>query len=322
MTQRPLASALVIGSLCVASLQLGSLAHAQTQPEPPAVAQARTHFTRGVELFKEGNYRAALIEFRRAHEIAPNYRLLYNLGQTHQELHDYVSALRAYEQYLDKGGAEIAADRRAEVEAEIKKLHGRVAEVTVKTDVEGGQLSVDDVPAGATPLREPVLVSAGVHKLVVTRGGAIVAVKSVEVAGGDAIAVELKGEVAPPPPAAEQPPRARVDSGLGTAFWIGVATTSALVVGTTVTGVLALDARGEYSKKLDAFPVSRVDVDAARDRTRHLALATDILGGAALLVGIGTVYLAVTARGDAPPKTSPSVGLVVGPMQLGVQGSF
>jgi hypothetical protein len=328
MTPRTLASALVIGSLgslAVPCVVVGGGvrdASAQTPPAPSPVEQARTHFTRGAELFKEGNFRAALVEFRRANEIAPNFRILYNLGQTYQELHDYVNALRAYEEYIDKGGAEIAADRRAEVEAEIRKLHGRVAQVTVKSDAEGAQLLVDDAPTGVTPLREPLLLSAGAHRLVLMRQGTSIAVTSVEVAGGDTVTVELKASPASAPPTPPVAPRAQVSSGLGAAFWVGVATTGALVVGTTVTGLIALDAKRDYSDKLGAFPGSRADVDAARDRTKHFALATDILGGAAILVGIGTVYLAVTAKGGEAPRNTPSVGLLIGPTSLGVQGSF
>ena len=41
-------------------------------------AEARAHFSRGVEFYKEGDYRTALIEFKRAYEVLPNYKVLYN----------------------------------------------------------------------------------------------------------------------------------------------------------------------------------------------------------------------------------------------------
>ena len=73
---------------------------------------AGEHFQRGVDLYNGGDYRAALIAFQRAYEIAPNFGVLYNLGQASAELKDYVSALDAFERYLKEGGDAVPADRR------------------------------------------------------------------------------------------------------------------------------------------------------------------------------------------------------------------
>ena len=43
------------------------------------VSSARDHFMRGVELYQDEEYEAALAEFFRANEIAPHYGLLYNI---------------------------------------------------------------------------------------------------------------------------------------------------------------------------------------------------------------------------------------------------
>src|SRR5205823_3161495 len=75
----------------------------------PAFAQnnmdeGRKHFQAGVQFYKEGDFRAALIEFKRAYESAPNYKVLYNLGQTNLELQDYAQALTSFQKYLTDGG--------------------------------------------------------------------------------------------------------------------------------------------------------------------------------------------------------------------------
>src|SRR5256885_2175420 len=90
------------------------------------VEEARIRFQRGVQLFHEGSFEAALAEFRKAYQVAPSYRLLYNIGQVHYELHDYVGALKSFRQYLTDGSTDIPADRRVAVEAEIRKLEGLV----------------------------------------------------------------------------------------------------------------------------------------------------------------------------------------------------
>jgi len=112
------------------------------EPAAPAVSassttEARERFQRGVALYREGSFDAALAEFRRAYEIAPNYRILYNLAQVQVERHDSVAALSLFGQYLQQGGSELDAERRAQVERDMQSLRGRVVDLTVECNVAG-----------------------------------------------------------------------------------------------------------------------------------------------------------------------------------------
>ncbi|HEY6459174.1 MAG TPA: hypothetical protein VIY73_03455, partial [Polyangiaceae bacterium] len=49
------------------------------------LTQAREHFGRGVRMYQEDDFRGALIEFSRAYELAPNWAVLYNVGQSHYQ---------------------------------------------------------------------------------------------------------------------------------------------------------------------------------------------------------------------------------------------
>ena len=73
-------------------------AAAQVPPE------AQQRFLRALELYDEGNLDAARTELARAYDIAPHFKLLYNMGQIAFELHDYPAALAAFEKYLSEGG--------------------------------------------------------------------------------------------------------------------------------------------------------------------------------------------------------------------------
>src|SRR6266498_3420123 len=84
----------VFASAAVAAESSG---RAQTEGN---VEKARASFQQGVDLFHEGNFEAALAEFRKAYATAPSYRILYNIAQAYYELHDYVNALKTYQQYL------------------------------------------------------------------------------------------------------------------------------------------------------------------------------------------------------------------------------
>ena len=101
-----------------------ALADAPAGVPSKAVDQGRVHFQRGVTFYKDGDYRSALVEFQEAFRVAPNYRLLLNIGKTHAELQDFAGAVVAFRQYLTEGGTEISAARRTEVESELRRLVG------------------------------------------------------------------------------------------------------------------------------------------------------------------------------------------------------
>ncbi len=159
--------------------------------------EAATHFDRGVKLYEERDWRAALVEFQRAYTISPQYRVLYNVGQCLYEVEDYVGALDAFEKYLAEGNGQIAAERRDRVEGTIGELRGRVAHIRIVTNVDGAEISVDDAVVGITPLAAPLLLSAGRRKIAASRPGRTSVVRFVDVAGEDSIAISLQLDSAP-----------------------------------------------------------------------------------------------------------------------------
>lgn len=302
---RRVAVALLVATAAPAPLALA-------QPAPPSQEEGRQRFKRGVELFKEGDFRAALVEFKRAYETAPSYRILYNLGQTSYELQDYAGALQAFERYLKEGGAEVPADRRVEVEAEVKKLQGRVAYIAVEVNEAGAIVTVDDVQVGTAPLKAPILVSAGQRRIGATKTPLLPASQVVEVAGGDQLKLRLElvnptARVAPtasaplvasqPPPPTAPPPPAPPPANTG--LWIGLGATVLFTGGAVVTGLLARSAEKDRDAELSRFPGNTSKLNDHADRARAFALSADILGGLAL-VGAGvTVYYAVRPGGGS-----------------------
>ena len=68
-----------------------------------------------------------MAEFRKAYQISPSYRVLYNIAQTQYALHDFVGAYKSLMQYMSEGGGEIPADRRTQVDEMLAKLEERIA---------------------------------------------------------------------------------------------------------------------------------------------------------------------------------------------------
>ena len=178
-------------AVATTTLTAGSGDAAAQQPTATQRDEAKRRFQSGLELFKEGNYQASLVEFKRAYEIAPNYNVLYNIGQVYFQLQDYVNASKYLNQYLDEGGKRITPQRRQEVEGDLDKLKGRIAQVTVTVNVTGAQITVDDQPLGQSPIGQPSLVSAGRRTFTAAKEGRQTVRKVVEVAGGDRLEIQL-----------------------------------------------------------------------------------------------------------------------------------
>jgi hypothetical protein len=273
---------------------------AKPPPSSAAVEEGRAHFTRGVSLFHDGDARAALVEFKRAYEVAPNYRILYNLGETELELRDYVEALRAFKLYLKEGGMEIPEARRTEVETEVTRLEPRVGELVVELTVPGADVTVDDVPQGKSPIA-PLKVNAGRHRVSAVIQDYAPIARVVEIAGGEHAKVSL-------PMVLLRGERSAADSVTNVPFWAGLITTGALAVGTAVVGGLAVGAQSDLRGAADTFPTTTDAIDRARTKVRTLALVADVLGGATLVAGGVTLYFGLTGKSAAQEKARVGIG--------------
>jgi tetratricopeptide (TPR) repeat protein len=290
--------------------------------DPAAVDEARQRFQKGVQLFHEWSFEAALAEFRKAYQLAPSYRLLYNIAQVHYELHNYVDALKAFRQYLSEGAADVPADRRTQVEAEIRKLEGRVGLLEIVANVDSGQVAIDDVPVGILPMKAPILVNPGVRRVSVTKLGFGTTARNVTIAGGDHAQVQLELNEA----VASRTPRdeaGRKGSSRGetrperprTAMWISLAATGALGIGAGVFALLAQDAKRDFEHQLGVFPTTKADIDHARSTLVRDAAIADGLAGAAVVSGGLTLFFALSGGGSkevssaTPPSTAPRIRL-------------
>jgi len=325
-------------------------AHAQ-QPTAGQRDEAKRRFQAGLDLFKEGNYQASLVEFKRAYEIAPNYNVLYNIGQVYFQLQDYVNASKYLNQYLDEGGKRITPTRRAEVDTDLDKLKGRIAQVTVTVNVSGAQITVDDQPLGQSPIGQPSLVSAGKRTFTASKEGRQTIRKTVEVAGGDRLEIQLDlpelapGQVptplppvtptdgqpsdTPPPPVA--PTQPEVEKPFPVAPVVAWSVTGVLGVATAVFGVLALGNDSDLQELKATADPDPAELESKASSTSTTALVSDIflIGtviGAGISIGLTIDYATsdpepVEGRiRPAPPK--PVLKANVGPGSLGLAGTF
>ncbi len=313
--------------------------------QPSKADEAKDRFVKGVGLYKEGDFASALVEFKRSYELNPNYNVLNNIGQVYFQLKDYPNALRTLQQYLNEGGPRIPPQKRTDAEHDVETLKGRVATVGITVSQPGAEVFVDDVPVGVSPLKDPVLVSAGTRRFVVTKEGFNPARQSKEFAGGDRAEVALSmtqlqpGQVQPriepqpqpnplqpnplqpnpnPYPQPQPQPQPHGPSYVGPI--VAWSVTGALAVVWGAMGGVALSASSDLNT-LKQKVTTTGDLTTQANKTKLFAgLSDGFMAGTIVGAGVATALTIVVATS---PRTQPAhIGLSLSPSFVGVNGSF
>jgi len=282
--------------------------------------EARQHFAEGLKLYKDGDFDAALVQFERAYAIKPNYKVLYNIAQTYFQLREYVEARDAMARYLKEGGSAIDPERQAAASKDLADLEKRIAHVTVNVNVNGATVLVDGKKVGVTPLSEPLAVSEGQRTISIETEKRGARQRLLRVAGGEEQTLTIDFEALPPANAAPANARPQAQkSRLGTGFWVTAIGAAALGAGAGVTGYLALKAQNDNQDQQKQFGVSSHTLSDSNSKAKNMAVASDILTGAAVLCAGAAVVFLVTAPRHAD---SAQVGLSVGPGSANLFGRF
>lgn len=191
-----------LGVLALGLASAASDAHAapakSRKPDPkaakarnPQQKEADQHFKRGVALFNEAKYTEALAEFQRAYEIAPHPLVLYNIAACHRQLSHYADAVNFYRRFLNEGKGVVAATRLTAAQSELDATLLLIARVTVTVSpaLDGTTVLLDGAPLDTSTM--PLILPPGEHKLTARVTGRPDAERTVRVASGDEVAVEL-----------------------------------------------------------------------------------------------------------------------------------
>jgi tetratricopeptide (TPR) repeat protein len=276
-------------------------------------AAARAHYSRGLELYGKGDYAGALAELEAAYALVPNSKLLFSMGQAHAGLKQYAEAALALRGYLDRVGAAVPAERRAQVERQLDALRLRVGTLDVSVNVAGAEIDVDGQRLGSAPLPHPILLDAGRHRVTAAHPGHVPSGTRLIVIAGQLTRVHLDLH--------------RDDAGdsfaLATPLWIATGVLAAAALGS---GIVALAHSRDYERRLekpyagDPASASR-DLERRRSRLRNWLIASDVLGGVTVLTGGAALYFSLSpADGAEPDRGAESAR----PMDIfaGVSGRF
>ncbi len=282
---------------------------------------AKAAFKEGTVLFHEGQYEEAALKFRKANTLNPNWKLLYNIGQSEAAAKRHGLALQAFEEYLSEGGDDIGEPRRSELAEEISRLRGIVGEVSVKAP-DGALIFVNGRRRGTAPLPGSIPVPAGKLNIIkIEQDGEIILEREVRVGSGRSIKVDALASQASELQPNDQPQadekQASGEAGvvptdspktpdkLKIGGWILIGVGGAVLVGSAVTGGMAMKLDGELEEAcpdLDCAPNRHDDVD----KLKRLSVASDVMTGVgAAALAAGTVMVVVSlVRGKSESEES------------------
>lgn len=257
---------------------------------------------RGDRLMKKGSiepaleaFEEALAAYQAAHAAYPSPQIFFPIAQAEQRLGRFVEALRHYERLVREGGP-LPDPLAAEVRAAIAEVKRNLAGVSITVDPAGATIALDGEVLGQSPLVAPHYVEPGRHVLRVTHPARRAYEVTLELTAGKVstrdVALERDVVVGAPAPRRapegeeeemeEEPtPRAQAGAPSRAPLYGLIGLTSALALGATATGVVAMNRHDIYGDRT----IIREDREAAQRTGKRLALATDVLAGSALVAG-------------------------------------
>jgi len=286
--------------------------------------QARELYNQAIKSYERGEHKDAAAAFRKAYELRPSYKILFNLGQAEASSGRYGLAMEAFQQYLVLAKDEISEERKEYVFREISRIQQLIGELVVEAP-EGSLVAVDGVERAETPLLKPILVVAGVeHEAVVFRENVEIFRKKFSVWGGKSIRLNAgprtgpATDVAPEsePPAEEASDEIPPEESRGldqTYFWTGLGGTGAF-------GILTIGLYVYAEQKLDDVrsDPGNMSLKDETDTIQKTGIAFMALTGVALVT---TGILA--AFTDWEIKTSDSeVSVSLSPWACGKEGGL
>lgn len=189
----------------VAALLAPSLAAAQPKPKAPEAASpaaptplsetlsgmAKAEYEAGKVLFADKDFANAIVKFEKAYELSKDPRLLWNVAVCQKNLRRYAKMLVTLRKLLADGGPLLTEQDRKDADDLAKTVESFVSKLSLVVNEPGAKIVVDGEEVGATPLGEPLLVDVGPRKVRIEKAGFVTIERTVEVAGGGTMALEL-----------------------------------------------------------------------------------------------------------------------------------
>jgi len=193
-------------AVALAGILSTGVVHAQPAPARPDKTQARApiraelgedarrSWDSAIELFEARDFEGARVEFMRAWELSRNPRVLFNVGVCDKNLRRYARAATVWRQQLETGSSQLSEDEIRATQGAIAAVEPFISSLTVRANVEGATLLIDNEAAGQTPFLGPIPIDVGHHSLRLRKPGFHDGLRELEVASNKPETVELELE--------------------------------------------------------------------------------------------------------------------------------
>jgi hypothetical protein len=195
-------------TLALLAVGLGALlsagpAIAQPAPTPAPAAptakplaesltgMSRAEYEAGRILYADKDYGNAIVKFQRAHELANDPRLLWNIAVCQKNLRRYSKMLTTIQRYQSEAAALLTEDERAQAVEIIKTVQTFVSALKITVNEADADVLIDEEKVGTTPLAAPITVDVGIRKIRVVKKGFKEAALQKEIQGGGSVALDV-----------------------------------------------------------------------------------------------------------------------------------
>lgn len=306
--------------------------------------EAKERFEKGVSLYKNGDYTAALVEFKAAYAAKPHFAVKYNIGITLNKLHRYSEALVELQAFLDEGGDDVDPDRKEEVQQLLDDLAKLVSTVTFTCNAPGAKLFLNGKYTTDLEATQDVVLDVGEYDIEIRAKGYETFYDKIDVAGAQQLAVEaeltslepdepeeepeekvvvvVENVVKPPPEEPEpqpEPPKPEKKLPSKAPFWVFFSLTMTSTVLAIIPTVSFWMQRSEY---MSTDYGNESDMDRKLRDLRDVSLAADVIWGVTGALAIVTVITGAVIFKKRKKLKEQAVSLVPGPGALSLSGVF
>ncbi|MBX3185903.1 MAG: PEGA domain-containing protein [Labilithrix sp.] len=188
-SQRRCAAVVFAAMIAVQSSLVPTLAFAQAP-------DAKTSLANGDKAARAKDWTGALKEYEAANKAAPSAEALEGMANAYVQLKRDGEAYAAYDEYLKTYGAKVPAAKKAAAEARLKELAARTGALALENVEAGAAVAIDDAPYGTTPLAGPIRLSAGPHRVRITKEGFVPFDQAPNITAGATTSLPVKLEAA------------------------------------------------------------------------------------------------------------------------------
>lgn len=136
-------------------------------------ADAKKQWDTALALAQRNQWDGARAAFLQAYELSKNPRVLFNVAVSEKNLGHYPQAIDTFRRELDEGKGQLSPDEEAEINTAIVGLEKYVMTIAIDVSEPGARVFVDDIEVGVSPLKSPVTVAIGSHRVRATKAGSV-----------------------------------------------------------------------------------------------------------------------------------------------------